>query len=163
MKRSIVVALFAILSTASAFAQEKNPLSPILTAYLGIKDALVTGDANLASSHASEFLLAIDAVDMNKLPAKDHSSFMTLKDKLGFDARHISEMKKLDHQREHFATLSNNMYTLAKSARLSSEPVYKDFCPMKKSSWLSMDKDIKNPYYGNAMLTCGQITETIKP
>jgi hypothetical protein len=28
---------------------------------------------------------------------------------------------------------------------------------MKKASWLSNDKAIKNPYYGSAMLTCGNV------
>jgi len=33
---------------------------------------------------------------------------------------------------------------------------------MKKATWLSSNKTIKNPYYGNAMLTCGQVTETMQ-
>jgi hypothetical protein len=36
------------------------------------------------------------------------------------------------------------------------------YCPMKKSNWLSNEKTVKNPYYGSAMLTCGEVTGTIK-
>ncbi|HEY4936494.1 MAG TPA: DUF3347 domain-containing protein [Puia sp.] len=75
--------------------------------------------------------------------------------------RHIAEVQKIDHQREHFASLSLNMYTLAKSVRLSSQPVYQDYCPMKKAYWLSAEKEIRNPYYGNQMLSCGSITNTL--
>jgi hypothetical protein len=32
---------------------------------------------------------------------------------------------------------------------------------MIKTHWLSSEKAIKNPYYGSAMLTCGEVTETI--
>ena len=30
---------------------------------------------------------------------------------------------------------------------------------MKKAAWLSSEKQIKNPYYGSSMLTCGEVTE----
>lgn len=162
MKKIILAAITAFTFIHTSYAQE-NTLSPILTAYYGVKDALVSGDANAASAKASELLAAISHVDMTALPAKQHTVFMSVKDKLSFDARHISEMKKIDHQREHFASLSNNMVTLAKGAHLSQSPIYQDYCPMKKSSWLSQEQPIKNPYYGSSMLTCGKVTETIQP
>jgi hypothetical protein len=36
------------------------------------------------------------------------------------------------------------------------------YCPMKKANWLSSSATIKNPYYGNSMLTCGKVVETLK-
>ncbi len=54
------------------------------------------------------------------------------------------------------------MIVLAKVVKLSEEPLYLDYCPMKKSSWLSNDKAIKNPYFGSSMLTCGSVKETLK-
>ncbi|MCW3118020.1 MAG: hypothetical protein JWM28_2102 [Chitinophagaceae bacterium] len=42
------------------------------------------------------------------------------------------------------------MHVLAKKAKLSPEPVYQQYCPMKKASWLSNNKTIQNLYYGNA-------------
>jgi hypothetical protein len=53
------------------------------------------------------------------------------------------------------------MTVLAKAVKLSSEPVYQVYCPMKKANWLSSSKEIKNPYFGSAMLTCGKVVETI--
>ncbi|MCF6308835.1 MAG: hypothetical protein L3J09_12915, partial [Flavobacteriaceae bacterium] len=42
--------------------------------------------------------------------------------------------------------------------------VYLEFCPMADGNnggfWLSYDKEIKNPYFGQAMLTCGEVIET---
>jgi Protein of unknown function (DUF3347). len=32
---------------------------------------------------------------------------------------------------------------------------------MKKANWLSSEKEIKNPYYGSTMLTCGSVVDTI--
>jgi len=86
-----------------------------------------------------------------------------LQDKLAYDARHISESIDINHQREHFTSLSANMITLAKRAQLSLEAVYEDYCPMKKSYWLSSDTAIQNPYYGKTMPGCGKITTTLNP
>lgn len=107
-------------------------------------------------------LTVINAVDTKTLSAEEQTAFSPLKEKLAFDARHISEVKDISHQREHFANLSLNMFTLAKSAKISAQPVYEAYCPMKKAYWLSNEQAIKNPYYGSQMLTCGSVKETIQ-
>jgi len=156
-------AFFAFGLTLSVAAQQANSLSPILNAYYGVKDALVAGDTKAAAASAADMVKAVDGVDMKALPMKDHMAYMSLKDKLSFDARHIAESTDIGHQREHFAALSVNMGSFARQAHLSAEPVYQEYCPMKKSYWLSSDSSIKNPYYGSSMLTCGKVTATFKP
>jgi DNA-binding transcriptional regulator WhiA len=74
----------------------------------------------------------------------------------------MSETKDLKKQREYFASFSTNMIAVAKAVKLSDKPVYHAYCPMKKASWLSSEKAIKNPYYGSSMLTCGEVTGTIQ-
>jgi hypothetical protein len=81
-------------------------------------------------------------------------------------AEHIGENAgKIEHQREHFDILSNDLYDLVKAFG-SSQVLYKDFCPMYNDKegaiWLSESKTIKNPYYGKKMLTCGSMKEEIK-
>jgi hypothetical protein len=165
MKKLLLLAgMVAAIFNQPLFSQDavaSSSLSPILVSYYQVKDALIAGDANVAATKAGEMLKAINDVDMKKMPAKEHSVFMPLQSKLAFDARHISEKKVLGHQREHFAALSSNMYSLAKAVNLSPTPVYKDYCPMQKAYWLSADQAIRNPYYGDAMLTCGKVSETI--
>ena len=161
-----IIAVIAVFATTSLFAHlnaQQIALAPVLTDYYNLKDALVSSDSKAAAEKAATFLKDIDGVNMSAIPAKDHMAFMGLKDKLSFDARHISESTDLGHQREHFASLSGNMVSLAKQAKLSEQPVYQEYCPMKKSAWLSNDTAIKNPYYGSSMLTCGKVTGTLKP
>ena len=154
--------LFISFFSESAFAQSAG-LSPILTAYYQVKDALVSGDAKAAAAAAGGMFKAINGVDMNALAPKDHQAFMALQDKLAYDSRHISESSDIDHQREHFTSLSANLFKLAKQARLSDQPIYEDYCPMKKAYWLSSDAAIKNPYFGSKMLTCGKVSSTLNP
>ena len=140
----------------------RSLLSPILTSYYELKDALVNSDAAAASAKAAILLQIVNEIDMKPLSGPEQKAFKPLQTKLSYDARHISEVKDLNHQREHFANLSATMYTLAKSAKLSDQPIYRDYCPMKKSYWLSRELEIKNPYFGNQMLSCGDVSNTIK-
>ncbi len=138
-----------ILATQQLFAQHS---SDILTAYYGVKDALVASDANVASEKAGQLSKALAAADKTALTGK-----------LDTDAKAIAEKKDLESQRRHFESLSANMLALAKSAKLSDKPIYQAYCPMKKAVWLSQESAIKNPYYGEDMLTCGTVQKTLKP
>jgi Protein of unknown function (DUF3347) len=161
-KLCFAATLFISCFSEYAFAQSAG-LSPILTAYYQVKDALVAGDAKAAASAAGEMLKAVNGVNMSMLPSKDHQAFMALQDKLAYDSRHISESSDINHQREHFTSLSANLFKLARQARLSDQPIYEDYCPMKKAYWLSSDAAIKNPYFGSSMPTCGKVSTTLKP
>jgi hypothetical protein len=80
-------------------------------------------------------------------------------------AARIVGAPSIERQRAHFATLSDAMISLVKKAGVEGE-VYVDYCPMalddKGAYWLSTDKEIRNPYFGEEMLTCGEVKETIK-
>ena len=162
-KLFFTLALLATMYFQQSRAQDQSiPTSSLLTAYYGIKDALISSDPNTASNQATIFVKNLQAIDMKSLPANGMNTFMSEKDKLSKDANYIADHKDLAGQREHFGALSANLYTLAKAVELSPQPIYIDYCPMKKAYWLSSDAAIKNPYFGNAMLSCGKVTETLK-
>ena len=138
-----------------------SPFSALLTEYLNIKNALVNSNAATAAAKASGFVKVVSDIDIKNLSEEGHNAFMPLQEKLASDAKQISASEDLAKQREHFATLSGNFYKLAKAVKLSTQPIYQQYCPMKKTYWLSGEAVIKNPYYGNQMLTCGKVTETL--
>ena len=155
-----LVLAFSLFIQASARSAE---LSPILADYFQVKDALVSGDANAASAAASQLLKAVDEFDVKSATLASHKAFTDLKDKLAFDARHISESKDINHQREHFESLSANLIKLTNVINLSPKPIYEDYCPMRKAFWLTSDSSIRNPYFGSTMPTCGKVAATIQP
>ncbi|NNU33141.1 DUF3347 domain-containing protein [Mucilaginibacter sp. S1162] len=150
----LLCAFVAVLSFTSVKAQTNSSKDAILTGYYKVKNALISGNAATANSKAKEFQTTVNAIPADQLTEAQ-------KDKLLFDARHIGESNDIAHQREHFAKLSENMYALVKAGKFNSMPVYRDYCPMKKAYWLSESAAIKNPYYGNQMLTCGEVKETL--
>src|SRR3954470_18848792 len=162
MKTFLLIIFFSTAFMQTSFADKnynQSSLSQLLSLYYDVKNALVNSDAATASARSGELLKAINSVDSSTLSETERKAFTSLHYKLAYDARHISEVKDISHQREHFASLSLNMYALAKAAKLSAQPVYEQYCPMKKAYWLSSDASIKNPYYGNEMLACGEVKD----
>src|ERR1700761_8781549 len=77
-------------------AQQAKPLTAVLNDYYDVKDALVAGDAKTAATKAGALMKAVGDADMTAMPAKEHTAFMGVREKLIFDARHISESTSLD-------------------------------------------------------------------
>lgn len=77
----------------------------------------------------------------------------------------IVNAANIEDQRASYSKLSNDFIALVKKAGLEGGELYVDYCPMalndKGGYWLSANKEIKNPYFGDKMMTCGEIKETI--
>lgn len=163
MKYLITTGVLALTIIFSANAQKtSSALSPILSLYYEVKDALINSDAKTASARAGDFTKVINSIDLKTLPAAEQSVFTSLKDKLIADAKQVAENNDIEKQKSYFSSLSANIYSLAKAVKLTDQPVYQAYCPMKKAYWLSNEAAIKNPYYGKSMLTCGSVKDTIK-
>ena len=151
--------------TPKVEVQEVNQLKSVFDNYFAVKDALVKTDENTASAKAKELLSAINAVKMETLKTDEHTIWMKISKNLKEDAEHIADTKDAKHQRDHFDTLSKNIYDLIKVSKQET-PTYLQHCPMandgKGADWLSKENTVKNPYYGSMMLSCGKVTETIK-
>jgi hypothetical protein len=158
--------LFAVFTNAQDLgkidADVQKQISASLTSYYALSNALIDSDAERASAKADELNKTFDGIDGAKMPAPQKTAWEKLEKLLRLDARHINENKDIAHQRSHFAKLSNNMYALVFNFKANETEAYLLYCPMKKASWLSDSKEIKNPYYGNKMLDCGSVKNTLK-
>jgi hypothetical protein len=156
--RSIFIVLLLAIVAINVKAQGTNAtVNNVVAAYLDVKNALAADNGATAEAKAKVLTAQIAAVQL-----KDQATWKKYADKLSFDARHISETKAIDHQREHFASLSKNLYTVLKTLNANTQTLYWQYCPMKKSNWLSDIQTIENPYYGKEMLECGSVKETLK-
>lgn len=153
----LIVALITSSFVQKSFAQDsadQKQLSQLLNFYYQVKEALTDGSSNAAALHAEEFLKTANGISNRTISEGNRNALVK-------DAGIISDSKDIEKQRAVFSNFSTNMYALTKSLKLTSESIYYQYCPMKKAYWLSNDMGIKNPYYGNAMLTCGKVIETI--
>ncbi len=134
----------------------------LFDAYFGLKNALVASDATAVAARAAELSSATKAVQMERMGPDLHGVWMVVMEPVANTSAGIAAMKDIDAQRQAFAELTGPMLTLVKVAP-RGEPVYLDHCPMYAggADWLSLEKPIKNPFYGSMMLTCGSLKQTI--
>lgn len=161
-----LLTLFIFCTTAFAKAQPVLPpsaaIDKITNAYLDLKNALVNSDGGLAQVKAKNLLTQLSANPEQRLKPEQKKLWATYIDKLNFDSRHISETADVAHQREHFASLSKNMFAVLKKLKLNTHTIYQQYCPMKRSIWISETVAIRNPYYGpGKMADCGTTQETL--
>lgn len=145
---TLAITLFSVVT----YAQKETPA---LTAYYGVKDALVATNASKAKSQATALVAALNKVDAAKLPVADKKALATAKT----TATAISKTSDVTAQRKQFEGLSTSMIALVKATKPAKS--YVQYCPMVKASWLSDKKEVRNPYYGDQMLSCGSVKEVL--
>lgn len=127
-------------------------LQAIYLKYLELSKALIDGDITRAR-------LSSNAMEAGAGQLSGGGKLASL-------AANITLASNLEGQRSHFAALSNEMIRLVKKAGLQEGAIYVDYCPMalndKGAYWLSGEKGIRNPYFGDQMLTCGEVKETLE-
>lgn len=151
---------------SSATNQQPAPVDEAVTAYIQLKNALTSDNGNEAATAGKQLHDAMLKLDNASFAGEQKKVYDEVKEDIMEHAEHIStNANKIVHQREHFDMLSQDMYDLVKAVK-PSQTLYKDHCPMfndnKGAIWLSEVKEIKNPYYGKKMLTCGEEQEEIK-
>ncbi|MFV0573116.1 MAG: DUF3347 domain-containing protein [Xanthomarina gelatinilytica] len=133
----------------------------IVADYMALKDALVATNKDEAAKAGKILETSLKSFDISSYTTEQQKELKDIIDDAKEHAEHIGR-SKMDHQREHFKTLSKVIIDLV-AITGTETTLYQQFCPMydKGSSWLSMSKDIKNPYYGDKMLTCGKVQKEI--
>lgn len=158
--KTVAVTYTAVDAKAAASIKE------IVDHYLHIKNALTNDNAGEAASGAKAMAEVISKLDKSLLTAEQKKVYYDIEDDLKEHAEHIGKNSgDIKHQRDHFSMMSEDVYDLAKAFG-AGRALYHDHCPMynenKGAMWLSEMKEVKNPYFGSKMITCGTVEEVIK-
>lgn len=156
-----------VTNTIVAGSSEKgSSTAALLSSYLKLKNAFTTDNDKDAAAAGNEMVAGFASFDKKNLTPEQSKAYTDIQDDAKEHAEHIgANAGNIAHQREHFDMLSKDMYDLVKLLG-TNQPLYVDRCPMynknKGAIWLSEVKDIKNPYLGKAMPTCGTVKEELK-
>tara|TARA_R110001592_G_scaffold64751_2_gene198877 strand:+ start:5974 stop:7767 length:1794 start_codon:yes stop_codon:yes gene_type:complete len=144
----------------------KEAIQPLYANYLSFKNALVEDDLAEAQKGASELKTALEKINMSVFTGLSHDAWMTYSSDLKNAVQHVEHLKTIEEVRKAFQQVSDKMVALTKAFNPLGQTLYVQFCPMadnnKGAYWLSINREIKNPYFGDAMLTCGETKEEIK-
>lgn len=146
-----------------AMGQDKSDSDAIVLNYLELKNALVADNTEAAASSGEKLVGVFESFEVTNYSEENQQELNEIIENAKEQAEHIAE-SDMGHQREHFEILSKDVLDLI-AITGTEKTLYQDFCPMyndgKGAIWLSEIKEIKNPYYGSKMLTCGSIQKEI--
>ncbi|MAN29065.1 DUF3347 domain-containing protein, partial [Mesonia sp.] len=132
--------------------------SNVIESYLQLKNDLVNDNAEKAKTSAEKALKELQTITVDEENISEKIKSLNE----GFSA--VSQSNDIQQQREAFISLSEEMITVSKQIE-QTKKLFIQKCPMANNNqgakWLSLEKEIKNPYYGASMLGCGSIIEVI--
>lgn len=133
----------------------------ILADYMMLKDALVATNKEDAAKAGKKLESTLNGFDVSSYTSEEQTELKDIIADAKEHAEHIGK-SEMDHQREHFKTLSKDIMDMV-AITGTETTLYQQFCPMYDggSAWLSMEKEIRNPYYGSKMMACGKVQREI--
>lgn len=139
------------------------PWSEAMASYLEVKDALVASDPALAQQAAAKLAASLGNADMASMGAA-HNDWMQMVEPVKTAANALVAAGDVETTRQAFAALSIAIVPAVKTFGNGGQALYLQHCPMAfdnaGADWVSASEEISNPYYGEAMLTCGKTVET---
>lgn len=144
----------------------KADFTVLYSHYQHLTFALADDNDKETASGANGILEALAKVDKTGLSADQAKEYADIEADIKEHAEHIKgNVGNIAHQREHLDLLSQDIYDIATKFG-AGKTLYKIQCPMyidnKGAYWLSTTKEVKNPYYGKEMISCGVVQEEIK-
>ncbi|MCC5935640.1 MAG: efflux RND transporter periplasmic adaptor subunit [Lunatimonas sp.] len=145
----------------------RKQLTTFVQSYLPIKDALVKTDADATQKTITPAKASLSKMDMKLLEGKAHDIWMDLLRPMQGSLDKIAQTTDVEEQRKHFETLSDNLIEAVEYFGVTENTIYRQYCPMafrdQGAYWLSAEKEIRNPYYGDRMLVCGEVKKIYHP
>ncbi len=144
----------------------KDQLTKVYQAYLPMKNAFVESNPDKVVQIAEKVNTALKNVNMELLEGEVHKVWMNQLAKLKENLDKMIQSHEIGAQRVAFAAFNLTFYQSVKDFGLDRVTTYYQYCPMaigqKGAYWFSEIKEIKNPYFGDAMLQCGETSETLE-
>ena len=151
MKRMLIPVVLLFVGSALA-GSPSTQVEQILGQYFLIQKSLAADSVNGVSQSAGAIVKVSHQVASSDAAAKTQLTAIS-----GAAAR--LQTNDLKTARKEFGDLSDTLITYLKTAGAKRNPPYQFYCPMAKKSWLQPDKQVRNPYYGSSMPTCGELVQ----
>ncbi len=140
----------------------KNQLLKIYASYQPLREAFIDSDHEAAKKAANEVLKAINGVDMKLVKGNAHLEWIADFAVLKGATNAIIEIDEIESGRSAFSPLSDQLYETLTKFEVTTGG-FRLYCPMafdnQGAFWLSNSDEILNPYFGEAMLRCGNVEE----
>jgi len=144
----------------------QRQLKIVFNDYIKIKEALMKDDVNDVIKQAKKTLVSLSIVNINLLVNENALlKWKSLQNEIKSSLDSIKETLSIEEQRNYFKHISKHLIITIETFGIT-ERVFTQYCPMvdndKGAYWLSVNKEINNPYFGGSMLKCGNVEQSIE-
>lgn len=141
----------------------------MMAGYYGLKDALVASDSVKANEASRKLAVLADSLKIAEIQGDStgmiKETAKTFTGTISGSAQALVKESTLEAKRKEFEMISDALWSLTRTVRYDGEKVYYQFCPMafdnKGAYWLSNQAVIRNPYFGDQMLECGKVEDSL--
>lgn len=149
---------------ATADSQDMNSdAMQVIADYMTLKNALVETDEKAAANAGKKLESTLNEFKVDSYKPEEQSKLQEIMESASEHAEHISR-SDMEHQREHFQMLTADIIDMV-AITGTNNTLYQQYCPMYANdtggAWLSMEKEIRNPYFGSKMMKCGEVQKEI--
>ncbi len=143
----------------------QKQLGGFFTSYSALKEAFVRSDPAKVKVEAAKTKVSLAAIDTKLVTGPAHNDWLFYQGNLASSIKEIESAADIAAQRAAFSKLSNDLYKSIKAFGMGGQTAYYEYCPMAFNNegayWLSSEEKIRNPYFGDEMLTCGEVKEKL--
>lgn len=142
--------------------QTSQFVKAVVSDYLKVKKALVASNERSAAKASLTLHDHLTTFDKSYFTTAQKEEYDAIDEALRTASAEFAT-QDLETQRKTFKLISEKIYLLAKNFD-TGQPLYKEYCPMYEggAAWISAEKEIQNPYFGDKMMKCGTVQEVIQ-
>ena len=138
-----------------------------LKAYYDMKEAFTKSDTVAVNKQAAIFVSKVDKI--NFAGVKTDSSVIDvaaqIQKDISSETQNLQQTNNIEAKRKSFQMVSDGLFDLLRTIRYDGSKVYQLYCPMafnnSGAAWLSNSSEIVNPYFGEKMLHCGDVRDSV--
>lgn len=150
--------------------QERAPdnfegqLAQVLQGYFETAEALAADDFPTAMKKMGLVQSRLKQVDPKLLAEAKRGQWKQIVESTSQAVQQFLKAPNIEAARTVFDPISEQMEKAVRAFGSGGlAPVYRLHCPMRGANWLQPREEVNNPYYGERMLSCGSVTDTLMP
>ncbi len=154
-------------TTQAPLAFQKQ-LRAAAAAYASVQEALARDDLTAAQGAGPPLRLAVEKSDAALLQGDAAVGWQETRNAIMTALDAFQSAVSIDEARKAFHGLSDALIAAGETLGFGpGKTAYRVHCPMafeaRGGDWIQFDENVRNPYYGAVMLTCGEVKGPIAP
>ncbi|TWW00378.1 DUF3347 domain-containing protein [Chitinophaga pinensis] len=148
-------------------AQFYDSLKVTMDAYYDLTDGFSQGNATYVNKWSAILKQHVDSLPLQALQmdAVKLEAIRSTTGSISADLAGVLGEQDMEEKRAGFGMVSDMLYDIIQATGLKGNTIYRQYCPMafndRGAYWMSKSSKLQNPFFGNGMLGCVEVTDSL--